>query len=30
MPMEPKIPFRTVCLYDGGKIESPKRFWAIK
>jgi hypothetical protein len=23
MPMEPKIPIRTACLYDGGKIESP-------
>jgi hypothetical protein len=22
-----KNPIRTACLYDGGKIESPLRFW---
>jgi hypothetical protein len=28
--MEPKIPIRTACLYDGGQIESLLRFWAGK
>jgi hypothetical protein len=28
--MEPKIPIKTACLYDAGKIESPLRCWAGK
>jgi hypothetical protein len=30
MTVEPQNPIRTACLYDGGKIESPLRFWAGK
>ena len=28
MPMEPKNPIRTACLYDAGKIECPHIFLA--